>query len=105
MNEMLPQAADRGHPKAWHNLGYIYENGSGMARDAKKAVQCWTKAAEYGDMDAQYNLGTSFWRVCWRVLACSCACACACAWQGLLLCVFDIFHTPEISIDYELLST
>jgi hypothetical protein len=32
--------------KAWHNLGYIYENGSGMPRDAKKAVQCWTKAAE-----------------------------------------------------------
>jgi TPR repeat protein len=31
-----------------------------MARDAKKVVQCWTQAAEYGDMDAQYNLGVMY---------------------------------------------
>mmetsp|Transcript_80516 Transcript_80516/g.160687 ORF Transcript_80516/g.160687 Transcript_80516/m.160687 type:complete len:538 (+) Transcript_80516:234-1847(+) len=60
VKDLWQQAADNGHPKAWHNLGYIYENGSGMPRDAKKAVQCWTKAAEYGDMDAQYNLGVMY---------------------------------------------
>mmetsp|Transcript_10416 Transcript_10416/g.12653 ORF Transcript_10416/g.12653 Transcript_10416/m.12653 type:complete len:592 (-) Transcript_10416:172-1947(-) len=60
VRELWQQAADRGHPKAWHNLGYIYENGSGMVRDAKRAVECWTKAAEYGDMDAQYNLGVMY---------------------------------------------
>ena len=46
VRDLWQLAADRGHPKAWHNLGYIYENGSGMIRDPKKAVQCWTKAAE-----------------------------------------------------------
>mmetsp|Transcript_33905 Transcript_33905/g.76672 ORF Transcript_33905/g.76672 Transcript_33905/m.76672 type:complete len:523 (+) Transcript_33905:202-1770(+) len=60
VRELWQRAADRGHPKAWHNLGYIYENGSGMPRDAKRAVTCWTQAAEYGDMDAQYNLGVMY---------------------------------------------
>ena len=37
--------------------GFCYENGEGVAMDKKKAVEWYTKAAEQGCSNAQFNLG------------------------------------------------
>jgi TPR repeat protein len=38
-------------------LGWIYENGLGVAKDYRAAMFLYRQAAEKGDADAQNNLG------------------------------------------------
>ncbi len=42
------------------NLGTCYEHGSGVAKDEKKAVECFQLSAAQGDADAQCNLGNRY---------------------------------------------
>jgi TPR repeat protein len=44
-------------PKAQFELGNRYANGQGVNKDETKALEWWTKAAEKGLMEAQYNVG------------------------------------------------
>ena len=38
----------------------MYKKGQGVAQDYKEAVRWYTKAAEQGDEDAQYRLGSFY---------------------------------------------
>jgi TPR repeat protein len=38
----------------------MYKNGEGVPQDFKQAIQWYTKAAEQGDVDAQYNLALMY---------------------------------------------
>ena len=49
--------AEQGDASAQFNLGLMYFEGQGVARDYNQAVKRFQKAAEQGDADAQYNLG------------------------------------------------
>ena len=37
-----------------------YDNGEGLEQDFKEAVKWYQKAADQGDADAQYNLGSRY---------------------------------------------
>jgi TPR repeat protein len=50
------KAAQQGVPQAQGQLGYLYENGKGVAKDASQARVWYTKAAEAGLVEAQTNL-------------------------------------------------
>jgi TPR repeat protein/serine/threonine protein kinase len=50
------KAADLGHAQAQVNLGYCYENGEGVLKDAKEAIVWYRKAADQGDADGQNGL-------------------------------------------------
>ena len=54
------KAADQGHAKAQHNLGYCYDNGKGVPKDEVQAVSWYRKAAEQGYVDAQFNLALRY---------------------------------------------
>ena len=56
----LRRAADHGDPRAQCYLGYYYEMGEGVKKDAREAVRWYRKAAEQGDACAQSNLGTCY---------------------------------------------
>ena len=48
-------------PDAIHSLGLkYYFGGLGLQKDAKKAVELWTKAAELGSIRSLYNLGIAY---------------------------------------------
>jgi TPR repeat protein len=49
-----------GYPPAQSNLGYMYENGHGCAKDANVARQLYIDAAKNGDEFAKKKLGTQF---------------------------------------------
>ncbi len=53
------KAAWQGNAIAQFNLGWCYDKGNGVAKDATEAVKWYRKAAEQGDAVAQNNLG---WR-------------------------------------------
>lgn len=53
---LLTTAADRGLPAARFELGNLYENGEGVARDIHKAFDCWKQAADADDRDAHLAL-------------------------------------------------
>ncbi len=40
----------------------MYFNGEGVAQDYKAAMQWYSKAAEQGHADAQYNLGLMYYK-------------------------------------------
>lgn len=50
-------AAASGDSRAQVKLGWMYENGSGAARDYAEAVRWYRKAAEQGNGDGQNSLG------------------------------------------------
>jgi TPR repeat protein len=54
------QAAELGLALAQFNLGGLYYNGTGVAKDPKEAVKWFRKAAEQGDVNAQYNLSVCY---------------------------------------------
>jgi TPR repeat protein len=56
----LQAKAEQGDPEAQFNLGVIYNLGSGVPRDGKKAVRLWLSAAEKGHATAQAYLGTRY---------------------------------------------
>jgi hypothetical protein len=49
--------AESGNRDAQFNLGLLYENGLGVARDDASALAWYRRAAERGDAGAQYNVG------------------------------------------------
>jgi TPR repeat protein/transglutaminase-like putative cysteine protease len=53
----LKPLADTGHPRARSYLGYIYENGLGIAIDLPEAARWYRLAAEQGDPYSQTRLG------------------------------------------------
>ena len=60
----LKASANSGDAVAQHNLGSFYDNkergGRGKARDDRQAVSWYTKAAEQGLADAQFDLGRMY---------------------------------------------
>ena len=61
------RAAERGHAKAQHRLGWMYENGEGVWQNDEEAMNWYRRAAkgyrlaaEAGDVDAQSNLGLMY---------------------------------------------
>lgn len=57
---MLRESAEQGDADAQCKLGYMYETGSGVLRDAAEAVKWYRKAAEQGDASGQVNLGLMY---------------------------------------------
>ena len=57
--EWLP-LAELGDAEAQYNLGVMYDEGAGRARDLAAAALWYEKAAEQGFVDAQTNLGLMF---------------------------------------------
>ena len=55
-------AAAQGHARAQSNLGVMFEDGRGVAKDDAEAVRLYRFAAAQGNAVAQYNLGTMFER-------------------------------------------
>ncbi len=49
--------AEQGHAHAQYQLGLLYANGKGVAKDDAKARQWYEKAAVQGHTEAQVNLG------------------------------------------------
>jgi TPR repeat protein len=41
-------------------MGVCYDDGKGVKQNHKKAVEWYTKAAEQGDAQSQYNLAVSY---------------------------------------------
>src|SRR5437660_956777 len=54
------KAAEQGYANAQYNLGWCYDNGTGVEKDEQKAVEWYQKAAEQGYANAQYNLGVHY---------------------------------------------
>ena len=52
----LPKAAHQGDTSAQCNLGLMYANGRGVAKDFEQAVFWYRKAAEQGNVNAQEKL-------------------------------------------------
>jgi TPR repeat protein len=48
------------HVKSQCQLGWIYQNGSGVAKDEKEAFKWYRMAAEGGHSEAQYMLGLMY---------------------------------------------
>jgi TPR repeat protein len=53
-------AAEQGNASAQCNLGFCYENGTGVRKDPKEAVRLYSLSAEQGDASAQFNLGVCY---------------------------------------------
>ncbi len=56
------KAADQGLKGAQSSLGFYYEKGIGVEKDAKEAVRWYKLAAQQGVADAQFNLGVCYER-------------------------------------------
>ena len=55
------KASDQGAPAAQRNMGIFYAMGlGGLKKDVNKALELWKKAAEAGDSEAQYALGSCY---------------------------------------------
>ena len=55
--EDTKRAAEQGDAVAQNELGRMYDRGTGVEKDYKKAKELYEKAAEQGLADAQFNLG------------------------------------------------
>jgi TPR repeat protein len=53
----LKPLADKGHPMAEANMGYMYENGLGVQMDLREAARWYQLAAEQGDPYSETRLG------------------------------------------------
>lgn len=54
------EAALQGYQRAYNNLGIAYENGNGVRKDLRLAVEWIKKGAEAGEEYAQWNYGRYF---------------------------------------------
>ena len=57
---LYQQLADRGRDGAMNRLGYLYENGLGLAQSDPQAVAWYRKAAESGNPGGMNNLGKMY---------------------------------------------
>ena len=55
--QKMQMAAEAGSAKAQYQLGFMYLNGQGVARDEAEAAKWFRKLAEQGRASAQYHLG------------------------------------------------
>ena len=55
--ELFVRAGDLGYAKAYNNVGYAYENGSGAEIHKKKAGHYFKLATIEGNVFSRYNLG------------------------------------------------
>jgi TPR repeat protein len=53
---VIMKVAECGDPEAQYKLGFSYDKGKGVDRDAEKSVYWFKKAAEQGDETAKDNL-------------------------------------------------
>lgn len=58
--EWFIKAANQNLVEAQYNIGYMYENGVGVAKNEKLAYEWYVKAALLGDEIAQKNLGVMY---------------------------------------------
>ena len=49
--------AEAGDASAMYDVGLFYAEGTGVAADARETVKWYTRAAEAGHTDAEFNLG------------------------------------------------
>ena len=54
--ELLMPLANNGNIEAQANIGFLYQNGLGVDRDIKKAINWLTEAADRGSGMAAHNL-------------------------------------------------
>ena len=54
------QPENRQNPKAWNTLGIMYNNGYGVEKDERKAVEWYMKAAMNGYAVSQHNLACQY---------------------------------------------
>src|SRR4051794_14114104 len=52
--------ASSGDPFSQTNLGWCWRLGFGVEKDPTKAIEWFTRAAEAGHVDAQFNLGVCY---------------------------------------------
>lgn len=52
--------AESGDPAAMNGVGYMYDTGKGVRRDARDAVRWYRKAAENGSGYGMFNLGVQY---------------------------------------------
>ena len=52
--------AEQGLARAQHDLGFMYDNGEGVAQDHSEAARWYRLAAEQGLAEAQNNLGVLY---------------------------------------------
>ena len=57
---LYQKAAKQGNANAQYNLGLMYHEGRGIAKNVAKAVAWYQKAADKGNADAQFNLGCMY---------------------------------------------
>ena len=50
------KAADQGDAGAQSNIGWLYENGKGLAQDDVEATRWYRKAADQGNVEAKNRL-------------------------------------------------
>ena len=58
--EVWRPLADDGMAEAQYNLGIMYDEGKGVARDIAAAMAWWNKAADQGMAAAQHNLASAY---------------------------------------------
>ena len=51
------ELADDKNPKALHELGLIYFNGDGIAKNINQAMEYFQKASDLGNLESTYTLG------------------------------------------------
>ncbi len=47
--------AEQGNSSAQNTIGVMYSNGEGVDKDGNEAIIWYKKAAEHGNISAQYN--------------------------------------------------
>ena len=55
--ELAKKNAIDGKPSDWSNLAWLFEDGIGVAKDYKKALEWYRKGAEQGDVSATRSVG------------------------------------------------
>ena len=58
--KLILPLAKKGFAQAQYNLGVMYGNGKGVAKNYSKAIKWWNLAADQGNDKAQYNLGVMY---------------------------------------------
>ena len=58
--EQVKKLADSGDNRAQFELGAMYHDGDGVAKDRKKALEWYRTAADGGNRQAQFNLGLMY---------------------------------------------
>lgn len=57
---VLRPMAEYGDPEAQYNIGWMYQNGYGLAVNNSLALEWWRRAAEQGHVDASFAIATLY---------------------------------------------